>query len=182
MSESGKFERIQQTTEVAAVEDMESYWRYMENNHKLLKKSAGQLQELLDERVKERDQLKRELQELLQESDDRPIATLETSHIESHFKVRVKELEENEQYLTRLQEVVMNATNCIAKIAHSLDNSRREVTPETVTETMEFCVTKMTAMCNAVDKINLANEESAKDMGWGWSGTMTRSDISTSQT
>lgn len=162
------------------MDDMETYWRYMESNQKLLRKTADQLQDMLDDRIHERDQLKTELQELLQESEDRPIATFETGHIENHFKERMKELEENEQYLTRLQEVVMNATNCIAKISHSLDDTRMEVTPETVADTMDFCVNKMTAMKVAIEKMNMA-EDMPRDLALSWTGTLNRSDASTAQ-
>ena len=159
---------------------MEAYWHYMDANQQQLRRSADQLQDSLDERIRERDHLKLELQELLQETDDRPIATMENRRIESHFKERMKELEENEQYLTRLQEVVMNATNCIAKIAHSLDDTKGDVTPETVSEAMEFCGSKMVAMLVAREKM-IQSEEMPRDMGSSWSGMMTRSDLSASQ-
>ena len=147
LQEDRKFKKIQSTTNITSIVDMEPYWKYLTENRERLERAVSSSQQQITELTREREEAKFELKDMYVDADDSFLSFEEIAYMEERLKVKLEELDDNEANLDRMEDLIAGVTNSVSLIAFRVlsdeaalqERKVPEVKPSTSAEFLQKC-------------------------------------------
>jgi len=145
LQEERKFKKIQSTTNITSIVDMEPYWKYLSENRERLEKAVVSAQQQIEELTREREETRSELKNMYVDADDSFLSLEEIAFMEERLKIKIEELDDNEANLRRMEDLIAGATNSISLIAFQIfpEDRALEVKPSTSAECLLQCAREL---------------------------------------
>lgn len=148
LQEERKFKKIQSTTNITSIVDMEPYWKYLSENRERLEKAVDSAQQQIEELTREREDTRAELKNMYVDADDSFLSLEEVAFMEERLGVKIEELDDNEANLKRMEDLIAGATNSISLIAFQVfpEDRALEVKPSTSADCLLQCARELEGM------------------------------------
>lgn len=148
LQEERKFKKIQSTTNITSIVDMEPYWKYLSENRERLEKAVVSAQLQIEELTREREETLAELKNMYVDADDSFLSLEEIAFMEERLKMKIEELDDNEANLRRMEDLIAGATNSVSLIAFQVfpEDRALEVKPSTSSECLLQCARELEGM------------------------------------
>ena len=162
MREEEKFLEIQKVTNIVSVTDMYPHFLYLMENESELKESVEAALRQIDVLNKEREKISKELEELRFKALSNKNHNKEVQILEEKFKQRVAFIDNYEEYVEKLENVVVTATNSISRLVYQLDLTHEigQLEPENLLECFKRCRNKFDILIEFIKKSDFDLTES----------------------
>lgn len=162
LREEQKFLELQKATNIVSVSDMYPHYLYLVENEERLKESVNVTLAHIEKLNKEREQINEELKELKFRSANNQQYHKEIQIMEDKFKYRAAFIDQYEEYVDKLENVVVTATNSISRLIYQLDltNEVGQLEPENLLDCFKRCRSKLDMLIEFIKKSNFEVTES----------------------
>jgi DNA repair exonuclease SbcCD ATPase subunit len=154
VKEEKKFLEIQKVTNIVTVNDIYPHYMYLMDNEDRLKNSVNVALETIKNLSKERKNISDQLKNLRFKDLDSEYSIEEIHKMEEDLKKRSTFIENYEEYVEKLENVFVTATNSFSRLIYQLDLADEivQLDPENLEESFKKCETKLDMLIEFIKK------------------------------
>ncbi|OMJ66830.1 hypothetical protein SteCoe_36184 [Stentor coeruleus] len=162
LREEQKFLEIQKVTNIVTVSEMYPHYMYLMENEARLKDSVNEALKQIETMNIEREDMGKQLENLKLRSMNNQQSSKEIQFMEEKFKKRANFIDSHEEYVEKLESVVVTAMNSISRLIYQLDltNELGEIMTENLPDCFRRCKNKLDILIEFIKKSDFDMTES----------------------
>lgn len=154
LREEQKFLAIQKVTNIVSVSEMYPHFMYLIENQERLKGCVESTLRKIEDLSRIREELSKDLEELKLKTLNNQQYNKEIQAMEDKFKLRALFIDNYEEYVEKIENVVVTSINSISRLVYQLDlvNEVGELDSENLMECFKRCRNKLDILIDFIKK------------------------------